>query len=49
VHDVDGTTAAARETGFDVAREPADQPWGEHVAFLRDPDGNPVTVAMPAS
>lgn len=49
VDDVDATAAAAREAGFDVAREPEDQPWGERVAFLRDPDGNPVTVAMPAT
>jgi uncharacterized glyoxalase superfamily protein PhnB len=28
-----------------VLREPADMHWGERVAFLRDPEGNVVTLA----
>ena len=31
--------------GASVLREPADMPWGERVAFLRDPEGNVVTLA----
>lgn len=49
VVDVDATVAAARDAGFAVAREAEDQPWGERVAFLRDPDGNPVAVAAPVT
>ena len=48
VDDVAATVAAARERGFEVAREPEDQPWGERTALVLDPDGNPVTLAMPA-
>ena len=41
VADVDATVA-----GLDaVLREPADMPWGERVAWVRDPEGNLVAVA----
>jgi lactoylglutathione lyase len=32
-----------------VAAEPADQPWGERMAEVADPDGNRVIVASRAS
>jgi len=32
----------------DQLREPADMPWGERLAFVRDPEGNIVTPAMTA-
>jgi lactoylglutathione lyase len=31
-----------------VLREPADMPWGERVAYVADPDGNPVALAQAA-
>lgn len=48
VDDVDATLTQLSETGATVLREPADMPWGERLAFVRDPEGNVVTLAMPA-
>jgi lactoylglutathione lyase len=31
-----------------ILREPADMPWGERVAYVADPDGNPVALAAAA-
>ena len=31
--------------GVEVLAEPADMPWGERVAFVRDPEGNIVSPA----
>jgi lactoylglutathione lyase len=45
VEDVDATFARVREAGATALREPADMPWGERVAFVRDPEGNVVTLA----
>jgi lactoylglutathione lyase len=36
---------ALRRSGAAVLREPADMPWGERVAYVADPDGNPVALA----
>src|SRR3954469_17617622 len=44
VDDVDATVAQARARGVPVVLEPADQPWGERVAYLADPDGNLVLL-----
>jgi lactoylglutathione lyase len=43
VDDVDVAAAGHRDT---LVREPRDTPWGERVAYLRDPDGNPVVLAQ---
>jgi lactoylglutathione lyase len=32
-----------------VTEEPADQPWGERVARVLDPDGNEVIVGQKAT
>ncbi len=48
VSDVDATLTELREAGATVLREPADMPWGERLAFVRDPEDNVVTLAMPA-
>jgi len=40
--DVDGTVEMLRARGIRVLREPADMPWGERVAYVTDPEGNPV-------
>ena len=38
-----------RGAGVPVLREAEDMPWGERIAFVADPDGNPVTLAASAS
>lgn len=43
--DVDKLFADLRAEGIAVLREPADMPWGERVASIADPDGNPITLA----
>jgi lactoylglutathione lyase len=48
VDDVDASLTDLRDAGATVLREPADMPWGERLAFLQDPEGNIVTLAMPA-
>jgi lactoylglutathione lyase len=42
---VDDALAAARAAGAPVLREAEDMPWGERVAVVADPDGNPVALA----
>ena len=44
VEDVDEMVAAALAAGAPVVLEPADQPWGERIAFVEDPDGNLVML-----
>jgi lactoylglutathione lyase len=44
VGDVDEAVDAARAAHAPVVLEPADQPWGERVAYLSDPDGNLVML-----
>ena len=44
VEDVDAAVAELRGAGVPVLVEPADQPWGERLAYLEDPEGNPVMV-----
>ncbi len=46
VDDVDLTIEILREAGVDVLRDPATMPWGERVAYVLDPDGNPVALTM---
>jgi lactoylglutathione lyase len=45
VEDLDRLLAELRGAGAEVLREPADMPWGERLAFVRDPEGNVVTLA----
>jgi len=45
VDDVDETLGRMRAGDVPVLREPADMPWGERLAFVEDPEGNPVTLA----
>ena len=47
VDDVDAAVDSMRAAGVPVRREPEDMPWGERVAYVSDPDGNPVAVAAP--
>ena len=46
--DVDTLIAALRAEGVTVLRDPADMPWGERIATVADPDGNPVALANQA-
>ncbi|MBB5956235.1 lactoylglutathione lyase [Saccharothrix tamanrassetensis] len=43
--DVDAAVAELARLGHPVLLAPADTPWGERMAFVADPDGNPVMVA----
>ena len=45
--DVDEAVAMLREAGVRVLAEPIDQPWGERMAYVEDPDGNPVMITAP--
>jgi lactoylglutathione lyase len=42
--DVDAAVADLREAGVRVVAEPADQPWGERMASVADPDGYVVHI-----
>jgi lactoylglutathione lyase len=43
--DVDAQVQLLRETGTPVLREPEAMPWGERVAYVSDPEGNPVAIS----
>ena len=49
VADVDAFMATLRDAGVRLLAEPADQVWGERVAYVEDPDGNPVHIRGPVS
>jgi lactoylglutathione lyase len=42
--DCDAAVERLRDAGVEIVEEPADQPWGERVARVRDPDGNEVII-----
>jgi lactoylglutathione lyase len=44
----DEAVAAMRDEGVKVLKDPQDMPWGERVAWVADPDGNPVALAAPS-
>lgn len=48
VEDVDAAFAGLTAAGAPVVEAPADQPWGERVASVRDPDGNLVHLGSRA-
>jgi lactoylglutathione lyase len=45
----DAAVERLREAGVTIVEEPADQPWGERVARVLDPDGNLVLVGQRAA
>jgi lactoylglutathione lyase len=47
--DCDATIERLRGGGVRITAEPADQPWGERVARVLDPDGNEVIVGQRAA
>jgi predicted enzyme related to lactoylglutathione lyase len=44
VPDVDGLLGRVAELGGTVLGPPNDMPWGQRVAHVRDPDGNPLNL-----
>ncbi len=44
VDEVDAAVADLAKRGYEVLLAPADQPWGERMAYVADPDGNPVMI-----
>ncbi|HEX2130559.1 MAG TPA: VOC family protein [Actinophytocola sp.] len=44
--DCDAVVARARDAGAGIVAEPADQPWGERLAVIADPDGNEVYIGQ---
>jgi lactoylglutathione lyase len=46
--DCDGAFERLRRAGVQVIREPMDQPWGERMATVVDPDGNRLIIASRA-
>ena len=44
---VDEAVAELRTSGVTVLAEPVDQPWGERLAYVEDPDGNAVMITAP--
>jgi lactoylglutathione lyase len=45
VDDVDAAVAAVRAARGRILKEPQDMFWGERVAWVADPEGNPVALA----
>jgi lactoylglutathione lyase len=49
VEDLEGLVERLRAEGATILREAEDMPWGERIAGVADPDGNPVALcAQPA-
>ncbi|MGH2789260.1 MAG: VOC family protein [Actinomycetota bacterium] len=46
--DIDAAVEKLRATGVPVLAEAVDQPWGEGLAYVGDPDDNPVMITAPA-
>jgi lactoylglutathione lyase len=49
VEDCDATVSSMRSAGVTIREEPVDQPWGERVALVEDPDGILVRIATRAA
>jgi lactoylglutathione lyase len=49
VDDVDEVVARLRAEAVQVLKDPADMPWGERIATIADPDGNPVALSSEPS
>jgi lactoylglutathione lyase len=46
--DCDAAVDRLRAAGVEIVEEPTDQPWGERVARVLDPDGNLVLIGQRA-
>jgi lactoylglutathione lyase len=49
VEDLDATVERLRSNGVPILREAEDMPWGERIASVSDPDGNPVALCAERS
>ena len=49
VDDCDAVVEKMRRSGVTIRAEPADQPWGERIARVVDPDGNEVVIGARAA
>ncbi|CAL9279883.1 VOC family protein [Streptomyces sp. SudanB52_2052] len=47
VDDVDETLSRVTALGGTVRSDPTDMPWGQRVAHIFDPEGNPVNLTQP--
>ncbi|WEH39219.1 VOC family protein [Streptomyces sp. AM 2-1-1] len=47
VDDVEATLGRVTALGGTVRGGPTDMPWGQRVAHILDPDGNPVNLTQP--
>lgn len=47
VDDVEETLGRVAALGGTVRSGPNDMPWGQRVAHIQDPDGNPVNLTQP--
>lgn len=45
----DATVERLRAAGAPITEEPTDQPWGERVARVLDPDGNELIIGQRAT
>ncbi len=48
VDNLDELVESLRRRGVSVLRDPDDMPWGERIATVSDPDGNPVALCATA-
>lgn len=48
VADLDGTVKKLAESDAPVLRDPEEMPWGERIASVADPEGNPVALCQQA-
>jgi lactoylglutathione lyase len=48
VADLDGLVRRLADAGVPVLRDPEDMPWGERIATVADPEGNPVALCQQA-
>ncbi|GAB3867628.1 VOC family protein [Nocardioides maradonensis] len=48
IEDLDGTCSRWAADGGTIVDEPADQPWGERMAVVRDPDGHLICLVQQA-
>jgi lactoylglutathione lyase len=46
--DCDAGLDRLRTAGIEILQEPVDQPWGERMATVADPDGNRIIIASRA-
>jgi lactoylglutathione lyase len=46
VEDLESTLGSVAATGIRVLRDAEDMPWGERIATIADPEGNPVALCQ---